>query len=224
MKKIRLILSALALVLGLSAEAQLVKTTKGYNTIGIDYRSTSIYGSAKSSGLLFNFDTDDRTDGFSLSYLRGISVSGSLPMFIEVGGALNFADGEIDQKKFPFAGMQTEKMQVTNLSFDIPVNFTYKFKWKNGWQVSPFVGAFARIHAYAHGKIAGIDTDLFEKMDGDINRIQFGGQIGINGGYKRLNMRIAYQIESDLVNTRKDGGDGVAFSGSAFVTGIGITF
>lgn len=221
MKKIRLIISALALVLGLSAEAQLVKDTKGYNTIGIDYKRTSFQGMAKTGGTKINFGTDDKTDGFSLSYLRGISVSNSLPMFIEVGGALNFADGEFDET---FAGSQTEKMQVTNLSVDIPVNFTYKFKWKNGWHVSPFIGAFARIHAYTHGKVAGIDTDLFEKMDGDLNRVQYGGQVGINGGYKRLNMRIAYQFESDLVDTKRDGSDGVSLSSSAFVTGIGITF
>lgn len=220
MRKLRYILFALTLILGLGAQAQLKKDTKGYNTIGLDYKYTSFGGKIKTSGMLLNIDTDDNTDGFSLSYLRGISVSSSLPMFIEVGGAMNFSEGDFEEKK----GMQSEKMKVTNLSFDVPVNFTYKFKWENGWHVAPYVGVFARVHAYAHGKVAGIDTNLFESMDGDINRIQFGGQIGVNAGYKRLNMRIAYQIESDIVDTRENGGNGLSLSGSAFVTGIGITF
>lgn len=220
MRKLRYILTAVVLLLGLCAQAQLVKDTKGYNTIELDYKYTFYGGKIKTAGMLFDMDTDDSSDGFSLSYLRGISVSSSLPMFIEVGGAMNFSEGKFEEKK----GMQSEKMKVTNLSFDVPVNFTYKFKWENGWHVAPFLGVFARVHAYAHGKVAGIDTDLFESMDGDINRIQFGGQIGVNAGYKRLNMRIAYQIESDIVDTRKDGGNGLSLSGSAFVTGIGITF
>lgn len=220
MRKLRYILFALTLILGLGAQAQLKKDTKGYNTIGLDYKYTSFGGKIKTSGMLLNIDTDDNTDGISLSYLRGISVSSSLPMFIEVGGAMNFSEGDFEEKK----GMQSEKMKVTNLSFDVPVNFTYKFKWENGWHVAPYVGVFARVHAYAHGKVAGIDTNLFESMDGDINRVQFGGQLGINAGYKRLNMRIAYQIESDIVDTRENGGNGLSLSGSAFVTGIGITF
>ena len=84
MKNLKAFLIAGSLVVASSAMAE------DYNRVGISYDNNhygfnkEFYGNDKEDNPSFS------TNGFGLNYIHGFGLSKSLPMFLEVGGSVNF--------------------------------------------------------------------------------------------------------------------------------------
>ncbi len=252
MNKIQILAVAGALLCSATASAQFTTGGKSssnsgssnaeiadYNQFGINY--TNIKYSYDFPG--DDDDIDDiNTNGFSLKYLHGFSVSKSLPMYVETGLNLNFNFGKIDIED------EDEYSLYQNYQFAalaVPVNFAYKFNINEKFAIKPYVGLNLKFNLLGRTK-TGIDiydeelqeyydeyaddddekwASLYSKKDmGDKNsvwnRFQMGWHIGadvqINKFYIGLNYGTdfiaAYKYKKFKVNS------------GTFNIGIGVCF
>lgn len=190
MKKIFVLLAAMAMTLG--AKAQIVessaKTIKveaakpksGYNRIMFNY--APVFTSYSVGGI--TVETDDGTiQGGEMSYVHGFRVSSNLPMYIEtglryqIGGAKNF----------------------TLMRASVPVLFTYRFGLgaAKKIKISPFAGLNfgfnvmtddeAMHNAWKYG------TGLYN--DDNYNLFQMGMMFGANFTFNRFNLQVGYCVD-----------------------------
>ena len=117
----KLLVLAIASIMSLGASAQLItsntmtyshKKGSGYNRIGASYNSIST--DAEGSGSV---------SGASLSWTKGISVSKSMPLYIETG-----------------IGATYEFDELNALTATIPLNVTYKLPVTEGIKIAPLAG------------------------------------------------------------------------------------
>ena len=117
----KLLVLAIASIMSLGASAQLItsntmtyshKKGSGYNRIGASYNSIST--DAEGSGSV---------SGASLSWTKGISVSKSMPLYIETGIGATYAFDELNA-----------------LTATIPLNVTYKLPVTEGIKIAPLAG------------------------------------------------------------------------------------
>lgn len=135
----------------------------------------------------------------------------------------------------------------TTCGLTIPVSLAYKFNLGEKWWIEPFAGANVKFNftgrtKYKYTNVVGLqdaDMDWFKEEDmsrddlapgeggsyynylgGEAcKRVQFGGQFGVNVGYKRFNLNVAYQIHSTLQKT-----DNFTVNTRAFTFGVGYNF
>ena len=195
MKSIKTLLLA-AVVLSTSATAM-----ADYNRAAISYDNT-----------YYNFnkdlsDDDDfggfSTNGFGLNYIHGFSLTESHPMYIEVGGNINFMFGG---KTWDYIDGDKEKFQYQNVNLQIPVNYTWRFAIGDSFKISPFAGLNFKINMMskqregykAEGeKWEWEDWDnCFSKddmgEDGRYNVFQMGWQVGVNFSWNQLVLGLQY--------------------------------
>ena len=161
--------------------------------------------------------------GIDLTYLHGIPVSKKLPMFVEVGGRFTFTTNK-DSDKGSYDGYKYEESVRSNLmSLSVPVNFTYKHTFSNGLYLAPYVGIHFRLNLIAQekweteydGESEDGTANYFKADDYDDDaafgdnedtwkRFQFGGQVGLNIGYKALNLGIGYYFASPIYKYEDD--------------------
>lgn len=126
---------AIASLMSLGASAQLISSNtmtyhkekgKNYNRLGVSYSSISP-----------DVDGADAVSGLSLSWTKGISVSGSLPLFVEtgVGATYGFDD-------------------PSPLILSVPVNVTYKIPVTSKINIAPLLGVTL------NGNLASDDDDM----------------------------------------------------------------
>ena len=166
----------------------------------------------KSDREVFDFDDESITlKGIDINYLRGISLTQKFPLYLEVGGRMTF---DTDNESY-----SDYDAHINMLSLSVPVNVTYKYTFSNGFYLAPFVGIHFRTNLF--GKVKYEDTDgydyekeeykynIFKADDDDddayfdddedpAKRFQFGGQVGLNFGYKALNIGFAYYFDTPL--------------------------
>lgn len=179
--------------------------TADYNQFGVAYTNeTFSYDFPK------GYDDDDTynigTNGFSLRYLHGFSVSKSLPMFVETGLNLNFNFGSVDY----YNDDSTAKYQFAALA--VPVNFAYRFKVNESVTIKPYLGLNVKFNLMGRMKWEfedDEDTDYDEEDDsttwgslystkdmGDKdavwNRFQLGWHIGAEAQFNRFYIGLNY--------------------------------
>ncbi len=166
MKKTIVTTAACLLALGTTLPAN----AEGYNRAGLSYDLEMMSGGGDSESL----------NGFGLSYTHGFSVSPKLPMYVETG--LKMYMGFYGDK------IGGADVNLTKLTFAIPVNFTYKFPFAaNKMSISPYVGLNFKLNALAKMKasVGGYSetVSLFDKDTWDANVFQMGWHIGANYQY-----------------------------------------
>lgn len=156
----KLLIMAIASVMSLSVSAQLISsntvtysTEKGsnYNRLGVSYNSLKGEGDG------------DAVDGVSLSWTKGISVSKSMPLFIETGlGATYGFDG------------------ISGVIATIPLNVTYKIPVVESIKIAPLVGITFNGNIFAND------------IEQDLNIFTVGWQIGANIELDKLYVGVSY--------------------------------
>lgn len=194
MKKIITLVAVLAMTLG--ANAQIVSSSsrsissapkEGYNRVYAQYAPTK-YG-------------DMSTTGFAAGYAKGISLTSSMPLFVEAGGQVRFNSKKEDGIKFSY------------LAIDVPVNVTYRWDVPSvaGFSIAPYAGLRLTGNIIGQAKAGGEKISFFDEDDmkefgfgyddeddydaETANRIQFGMQLGVNFNYKMLTLGVGYSLD-----------------------------
>lgn len=158
--------------------------TDGYNRVYVGY-----------SGVKGKIDIDGADDmkfpGFSVGYLRGIGLTQKVPLYLEVGGEIDFnryseSEGGEDYKQ-------------TILGLKIPVSLVYRLNINENFSISPLFGFDFRLNLMGKGKSESDgeseDWNLFDddEMGGEAyKRFQAGWHIGVGFDYKALHFGVDY--------------------------------
>ena len=234
MKRIAFVLFAVMFISG--AQAQIVssnnsritvekqvkekKETPNYNRISLGLSTMRLKDTYynKYNREVFDFDGEKiMMKGVDFNYLRGISLTSNIPLYLEVGGRVTFDtyNKTIDEDEYKGV-VYEEKARVNILSLSVPINVTYKFSFDNGLYIAPFAGIHFRTNilgtvkyteeastgakdkeTYNLFKADDHDDDAFFDDDEDTcKRFQFGGQFGVNFGYKALNLGLTYYLDT----------------------------
>lgn len=181
-----------------------------YNRVAISYDNTrySAGGDEKYIGLGVKDDQKSiATNGFGLNYIHGFSLSSSLPMFLEVGGNINFnffGDSEKDEDGEEY------KAQFQNINLQIPVNYTWRFNVVEDFTIAPYVGINFKFNFMQRERDWYEDEDttdddkkwtnlMSDKEDGGMgdknrtwNMFQMGWQVGVNFQYTNWVLGVQY--------------------------------
>ena len=205
MKNLKSLLVAGALLVAGSAMAE------DYNRVGISYDNNhygfnkEYYGNDKEQNPSFS------TNGLGLNYVHGFGLSKTLPMFLEVGGNINF--GFYNNKEAMLEdGYKFEyKEQFQNINLTIPVSFAWKFGISDNFYITPYTGINFKLNflskmregATADGKTVWTDWVNMLKEDKENgvekeavwNVFQMGWHIGATFGWKQFSLGLQYGVD-----------------------------
>ena len=183
----------IASLMSLGASAQLISSNtmtyhkekgKNYNRVGVSYNSISS-----------DLDGADAISGLSLSWTKGISVSGSMPLFVEtgVGATYGFDD-------------------PSPLVLSVPVNVTYTIPVTSQINIAPLLGVTL------NGNLASDDEEMKYFAMG----WQVGANFEFGKFYVGLNYGAGFM---DFANYEDDYDDyGYKYKLNAFSATVGIVF
>ncbi len=228
MKKV--LFAAALLVAGVS-----VASAEGYNRVAVSYDHTSF-------SFNDNLKHDEAVDGFGvngfgLNYIHGFGLSESLPMFLEVGGNINFNFGSKDWgDKIEEEGYWAQpQRKFQNINLQVPVNFVYRFDVADNISLSPYVGINFKYNFVSKYK-SKIDTNIpnslldeagisakdlegdwmnmYDKKDMDgseytWNRFQMGWHVGVGCNYTRYYLGV--QFGTDFIPAYSEEYEGVKY-------------
>lgn len=196
--KFKTLLLAAAMMVCASASAQFTnasskksssstEVTSGWNNLYVQYNSHKFNDN---DNALFHKGS---MDGFTIGYNRGISISNSMPLYLEVGGGLQYSTGS------------NNDVDVHLLSVVAPVSVLYHFSFPNSTiGIEPLAGLTLRYNGWGeikgeikdHGDIIDFKDDPFSKDDYDnpANRFQVGLHLGANAVFKKFVLGLKYNI------------------------------
>ncbi len=137
---------------GNSARAR-IADTNSYNRLSISYDNTNLSANDKLKKC-FNGEDDMSLNGFGLEHTHGFSVSKTLPMFIEAGIKAQMGFGSVSQD----GKYISSDYKMQQLSFSIPINYTYRFALGNNVTLAPYLGLNFKLHAMGRTKYE-VDND-----------------------------------------------------------------
>lgn len=159
-----------------------------YNRFSFGYMGTNFHDSEDS-------DYDYTLKGFTMSYVRGINLTNKLPLFLEVGGELNYGTWHDSDDE--------DEFRDNKLSLAVPVNLTYKLGFNNGMYIAPYAGIHLDLGLVFNAKEKEYDDyydetetytySYYSEKDMGFNRFQVGYQIGANIGYKAFHFGVGYR-------------------------------
>ncbi len=223
MKKI--LMMAFAAIVSMGASAQLIssntvthkKESNGYNRLSVSYNSLSIDKNFMGGAM----------NGFSAAWTKGISVSSSMPLYIETGLGLTYAfrseTNEIKEESYEV------DLKHNFLALSVPVNLTYKYEVPNTeFKIAPFAGVYFRGNLLGETKWED-DYDAesvkwFDDYEDDgieAKRFSFGWQVGVGFEYRKLYLGVSYG--SDF-NNLIDNDDDVKDKFNTFAATVGFNF
>lgn len=178
---------AVATLFCLGASAQLIssnmvtrekKAKTGYNRLGLSYNSIKF--SSKS----------DAFNGLSLDWAKGISVSSTMPLYIETGIGLTY--GWLSETESLY-GYEISLNQ-NYLGLKVPVNITYKYEVIDNFRIAPFLGIYFKGNLLGNSKMEAGGTEIEEDFyeDYGATRFNFGIGFGVNVEYKKGYLGISY--------------------------------
>lgn len=184
-----------------------------YNRIFIGNASDRLYGD------IFMFD-DEGFSGMKAGVLHGFLLNKNLPVFLEVGGAVQYQEASSDYGPYGYYFDKT-----TLLSLNVPVNVTYKLSTRGGLYIAPYAGVIFRYNISSKMKFDNdgedVTINMFDKDDAHLtaNHFQAGVEYGLNLGYKRFNINVGKNYYTEYCNGLKDK---IGFKG--FTIGLGYNF
>lgn len=204
------------------AQAQKFSEEKSYNRASVGLSTLRLKDTFKDGTERSVYCFDDEKiwmKGVDINYLHGFRVTSKMPLYLEVGGRLTYdthRDSYMETYYHNLGSVDEETIYHFSIfSFSVPANVSYKYIFKNGAYIAPYVGIHFRLNlfgkikekeenTYGHKesatyKIFKSDEEGFWEEDGDhAKRFQFGGQVGVNVGYKVWNLGIAYYLDTPL--------------------------
>lgn len=175
----KLFVLAIAALMSIGASAQLITSNtiterKGNNYTRIDLGYNSVN---------FNDDVDVTMSGVSLEWVKGISISSSMPLYIETGIGALYSWKSKDDVDYRFASLQ------------VPVNLVYKYELSDGIKIAPYAGLNLRGNLLAESEYDGDKLNWFDDFDEEgyeAKRFGFGWQIGVGVDIKKFYVGISY--------------------------------
>lgn len=178
---------------GSGAGISIENDCNSYSRVSLGYMGVNF--TEKEDGSSYS-DDDMALKGFTFGYTRGLSVSSTLPVFVEVGAQMNYAT-----KNESESGV-TDRTNLLALS--VPVSLTYKLGFSNGMYIAPYAGIHfdlgllcnEKMKAKSGGQSYSESINFYSSDDmGDetFKRFQMGYQVGGNLGYKQINFGIGYK-------------------------------
>lgn len=199
--------------------------TDGYNRIYVSYLPSKLktdgavdafFDGLEELGLNGIDDITKMKGSFEVGYLRGIGLTSKVPLYLEVGGALQFRSSKWDYSVSYDGGSDAIKIKGNMLSLNIPVSLAYRININDDFAISPNFGFDFRINLT--GKLKGdatysysgeteeykfLDIDLFkdqtyEDLEGyeaeweGWKRFQAGWHIGVGFDYRALHLGVKY--------------------------------
>ncbi len=200
---------ALAGVLAVAGSA----SAEDYNRVAISYDNTH-YGYNKDYKAEYDVDPSFSTNGFGLNFIHGFSLSNNLPMFLEVGGNVNFNFYSKTDESSIWDEPLKYKSQFQNINMQVPVNFVWRFNVVEDFTIAPYVGLnfklnfMSRMRAYIDGdwedkaeedetkEWTNLFSDSKDKGVGDKdltwNRFQMGWHVGVTFQYTQWSLGVQY--------------------------------
>ncbi len=184
---------------------------KGYNRVAVSYNN-SLY----SPNIVADGITSIGLNGVGVNFIHGFSLSETLPMFLEVGGNLNFDFGSQDLTDKLTEGeyWAQAKQLYQDINLQVPVNFLWKFNINENFSLDTYFGLNFKLHLSSTQKKdidtnipeevweeAGIKTEyesisLFDEdkmgKDNTWNRFQMGWHVGVGAHYKKFYLGLQY--------------------------------
>ena len=184
------------------------------------------------------------TPGFGLGFIKGIELSKTKPLFLELGANANFLFKKADISEDEDYKL-TAKYSFLNLA--IPVNLAYRFKVSDAFSIQPFAGLNMKfnllgkckneikVDSYSFEEDLDFFSDKYEAEDGEdsegdsffygdkAKRFQLGLNVGC--GFNISKLYIGYTFQPDLTNYAeiKDGETYKVKTRSNVIT-IGLNF
>lgn len=189
--KFKTLLLAAALMVCASASAQFTnasskksssstEVTSGWNNLYVQY---NYHKFNDNKNVLFD---NGSMDGFTIGYNRGIGLSNSMPLYLEVGGGLQYSTGSNDD------------VDMHMLSVIAPVSVLYHFSFPNSTiGIEPLAGLNFRYNGWGEVKDDEDKYDPFSDDDTDdnpANRFQVGLHLGVNAVFKKFVLGLKYNI------------------------------
>lgn len=215
-----------------------------YNRVTIGYQSLTPHNNTK----FISIASDGTLDGFKIGYTHGFSLASEAPFYLEVGADFNYngSSSDITVLSSSLKGVKYKRTNTT-CAITVPISMAYKFDLTNGMWIQPYAGAILKYNISGRTKhkfknaptLKNASMNWFNKNDmskedisdgeggilynyqgGDAcKRFQFGGQVGINIGYKNVNLNVAYQMHTPLQKTHD-----FKITTRAFTVGVGYNF
>lgn len=241
----KLLLAVAAIFMTVDASAQLISSNTVTHTKGNGYSRLSVsYNSLSTDKDLM----DGAMTGFSLAWTKGISVSSSMPLFIETGLSATYAFKSETMEGFSYYDEYSEvDVDHKFAALTVPVSLVYKYEFPNtSIKLAPFAGIYFRGNLYGETSYSGDyirgfgetsyiydgdDTNWFDdNEDGGLGakRLSFGWQVGVGLESGKLYLGVSYG--SDFTNLIDFGeqNDGYSYSMkskvSTFSATLGINF
>lgn len=174
---------------------------ESYNLISLSYENImmSANDKLKLEGSYFLTDEAGKNqtgsfNGLGIEYNRGIGISSKHPMFVEVGGKVNFTFYNRSISDFYDGVQYNQKFSLIRLA--VPVSYAYRFNLNKKMTLTPFVGLDLRFNLSGSEKETIIEgssseEDVYNPFDDDDfddytwKRFQLGWHIGARLTYAR---------------------------------------
>ena len=200
MKKIKFLAIVTILAISTSVSAQFTNSKSSTLSSANDMRLNSIY-------VQWNPTKYEKQsiNAFSLGYNRAISVSPSIPLFVETGIALQYSfksysnfygdwyddwDDDWDDYWSYSPGFakandygDDDKLKFNMISVKVPVSLTYNWQVADAVAIAPFAGITLRGNIYGRYKEGGDSFNVFNKDEAEylaLKRFQIGWHAGVN--------------------------------------------
>ena len=204
MKTAKIFATLAIAALALNTSAQLRNDPEGYTRLQFSF----VPGK-------FSFEMDNalennieiKTKGGSIAYIKGISLTDKMPLFLELGGRLTFTHGKDKESYDDFSS----EYKVSLMDIAIPCNVAYKFAFdSNDIEIIPFVGPnfkFNIVGIYKSSetedgktykqKSSFFNEDDMKAIGGEKSkRFQMGMNLGV--GFRFGGVYLGYQIQPDF--------------------------
>lgn len=222
MKNLKLLMMAAMTMVCISASAQFTNTgsggssdvnTSGWNSFYVQFNPSWINYDIK------HVDSDSFI-GLQLGYSRAFSLSPNIPLYLEVGGALEYSFFSPDTDDDDYYYYYDDE-DITNywLSLKVPVNVVYNIQIPNSTiAIAPYAGMRLRGILLAKEKYGDETYDYFDKddvgKDATWKRVQVGAQLGTNVKFNKFFIGLGYGF--DITEVAKK----VKFSELSFTAGL----
>lgn len=186
MKALKSLLVAVLVTLGTGAFAQSSEMfTYGVNNVYVQYNNVKIKGKVGTT-----------LGGLSVGYNRMFGLIEKAPLYVEAGGAFEYANVE---ETLDIEGMRLSDVEINLYTFKVPLSVGYQFAiGQSGFSVSPYAGFDLLYHFKGERKEkeSGDKINLFKNTDEDnidcSHRFQAGWHVGLNLAYKHVFAGITY--------------------------------
>ncbi len=188
-----------------------------YNSLGTSYSLSSFNDKYEDYGDEYQ-NLSDKLNAFTIGYNRAINVAPSIPLYVEVGAALQYAfySSEVsdEYESSYYTDKYTDKYTGNILTAKVPVSLLYHIAIPNSdFAIEPFAGVDFKYNISGSGKqketyeytYSGEDPEIDEettkidnifdkkKCDGhQANRFQAGWHVGANFVYKKAFIGVSY--------------------------------